>query len=226
MPRRAPAWTVPVILVMICAAVTGCREIDIVYDRSVFEPHRPPAMTGWGDNLASGLTPGDRLAYQGVYVDEPLGQTGLVCRFDRRQGWSHVILSGAIAVREGALVAVSGRIVTVERAITGTGRIHRTHRLKPDDIEVICDTGPARERARRIYARIRPRLQEHISMPGSRLVLAEEPRWRVDWLKGERSLVVTAHNFDMMYAAETQFLFSLDDQRLERIYFMEWFKGE
>jgi hypothetical protein len=129
-------------------------------------------------------------------------------------------------VPEGALVAVRGRIVTMEQTITGTGRIHRTQRLRPDDTEVICDTGPVRERSRHIYARIRSRLQKHISLPGSRLELSDEPRWRVDWIKGEKSIVVTAHNFDLMYAAETQFVFSLDEQGLEKIYFMEWFKGE
>ncbi len=215
------------ITLMICAfAALGCHDIDLIPGRSVYEPHRPPSMTGWGQDLGSDLKPGDRLSFQGTYAVEPYGRIGMIRRFDRRQGWSHVILSETIPVREGALVAVTGRIVVVEQPITGTGRIHRTHRLEPADTEVIYDTGPAQEQARRVYARIRPRLQDHISLPGSRLILAEEPRWRVDWLKGERSFAVVALNFDMMYAAEAQFLFSLEDKRLQKIYFTEWFKGE
>lgn len=230
MDSRIPSQAVQFIriticLVTICAAV-GCHQIDLVLDRSAFEPHRSPTMTGWGQNLASGARPGERLSYQGIYTIEPYGRIGMVRRFDRREGWSHVVLSDTIPVDEGALIFTSGRVITVERTITGTGRIHRSNRLMPDQIEVIHDTGPARERARRLYARIRSRLQDHISLPGSRLVLAEEPLWRVDWLKGERSLTVTAHNSDLMYAAETQFLFSLEDERLQKIYFMEWFKGE
>jgi len=215
------------IALTICvAAILHCREVDLILDRSVYEPHRSPTLTGWGENVPHRLKDGERLRYQGTYAVAPYGQVGLVRQFDRRQGWSHAILSAAIPVREGALVAVTGRIVTVERTITGTGRTIRIHQLEPTEVEVICETGPAQVRARRVYTRIRSRLQNHISLPGSKLVLAEEPLWRVDWLKGEKAIVVAAYSFDLMYAAETQFLFSLEDQRLERIYFMEWFKGE
>jgi len=211
---------------MLCAAALWCHDIDLVLDRSAYEPHRSPTLTGWGENVPDRLQEGERFQYQGIYAVEPRGRIGLVRRFDRRQGWSHAILSEALPVQEGALIAVSGRVVMVEQPITGTGRVHRSRRLKPDDIEVLFDTAPAREQARRIYARIRPQLQDRIALPGSRLVLAEEPRWRVDWLAGEATFVVVAHSFDLMYAAETQFLFSLEDEQLQRIYFMEWFKGE
>lgn len=210
----------------ICVAITGCHDIDLIIDRSVYEPHRSPTLTGWGQNLAAAADPGERLTYRGIYTVGSSSRIGMLRRFDRRQGWTHVVLSEALPVDQGTLIAVSGRVVTVERAITGTGRIHRGRRLTPDEIEVLCGTGPARELARRTYARIRLKLQEHISLPGSKLLLAEEPRWRVDWLRGERSFVVVAHNFDLMYAAEAQFLFSLEDQRLQKVFFMEWFKGE
>ena len=210
----------------ICVAAPGCHDIDLILDRSVYEPHRSPTLTGWGDNVPDRLKEGDTLHYQGIYAVEPYGQIGLLRRFDRRQGWSHVALSDTIRANEGTLVAVSGRVVTVERTITGTGRVHRSLRLKPDAIEVICETGSAQEQARRTYRRFRPHLQDQISLPGSKLVLSEEPRWRVDWIRGERTIAVVAHSFDLMYAAETQFLFSLEDQRLQRVYFMEWFKGE
>ena len=214
------------IISAICAAALRCHGVDLLLDRSVFEPHRSPTMTGWGENVADHPQEGEKLQYRGIYTVGPYGRTGLIRQFNRRQGWSHAIVSNILPVTEGALVSITGRVVTVERTITGTGRIHRTRRLEPDDIEMVCDTGPAQEQARRIYTRIRLKLQDHISLPGSKLVLAAEPRWRVDWLKGEKAFVVTAYSFDLMYAAETQFLFSLDDQRLERIYFMEWFKGE
>jgi hypothetical protein len=215
-----------IIILSIIFLVVACHDVDLIIDRSAFEPHRPPALAGWGENVPDRLKNGETLQYRGIYAEEPHGRIGLIRQFDRRQGWSHAVLSDLLPVTEGTLVSVSGRVVTVERTITGTGRIHRSHRLEPDDVEVIMETGPAQEQARRIYARIRPRLQDQISLPGSKLVLAAEPLWRVDWLKGEKALVVVAYNFDLMYAAETQFLFSLEGQRLEKIYFMEWFKGE
>jgi hypothetical protein len=211
---------------MICFTALRCHNIDVIIGRSAFEPHRPPAMSGWDRDPAAELKPGDRLTFQGIYTVPAHGQIGQLRQFDRRQGWSQVNLSDLIPVENGALVAVTGQIVTVERPLTGIARVHRTLCLKPSDVQVISDTGPAQERARCAYARIRPRLQDQISLPGSKLVLAEQPRWQVDWLKGEQALIVSARSFDLMYAAEAQFLFSLEDEQLQKIYFIEWFKGE
>jgi hypothetical protein len=209
-----------------CLIATSCREYDIVIGRSCYQPHLPAAMFGWGRDVPYYMKEGDDLHYQGIYSVEPHGQAGLVRRFDRRDGWSYAILEEPLPVDEGTLVDVRGQVITVEQPITGTARIIRSHRLKVEDYEILCDTAPPREHARREYAAIRDRLQRQISLPGSKLRLKEEPQWRVDWLSGEDAIVVAAYSYDLMYAAEAEFLFGQTDGKLQALYFLEWFKGE
>jgi hypothetical protein len=214
------------IALTICAVSLQCRGYDLIIDQSAYRPHRTPTMSSWGQNVPYYMKEGDPLEYRGTYAVDPYSKMGLVRRFDRREGWSYVILSDPLPLEEGTMVSVAGRIVTVERPITGTGRTSRSKLLMAEDYQILHDTGPMLKKARDEYARIRGKLQDNISLPGSKLVLSEQPQWRVDWLKGEDALVVAAHCFDLMYAAEVQFLFSLKDERLQKVYFIEWFKGE
>jgi hypothetical protein len=213
-------------LLSTCLIFTACHHYDLVIGRSVYEPHRSPSLTGWGRNVPNDMKEGERLTFRGIYVPDRHSQTGLIRRFDRVQGWSYVILAETMPAEEGALVAVDGRIITVERPFTGLKRTSRSNRLQVEEYEVLCDTGPMRQEARREYARIRDRLQEEIALPGSKLRLLEDPQWRMDCLAGEEAAVAAAHSYDLMYAAEVQFLFSLRDNRLQAVYFIEWFKGE
>jgi hypothetical protein len=204
----------------------ACRDYDLILGRSVYEPHRPPSMYRWGKSVAYYLEEGQELTYQGAYAVDPYLETGLVRRFDRREGWSYVTIEGTLPVDEGTLVEVRGTVITLEIPITGTGRTSRTNRLHIDDHLILLDTASLRERARREYARIRGDLQEKIALPGSKLILAADPQWRVDWIRGEDAVVVAAHSFDLMYAAEAEFLFSQTEGALQTVYFQEWFKGE
>ena len=114
----------------------------------------------------------------------------------------------------------------LEQPIRGTSRVNKVKQLKVEDHQVLYDTRPLQERAQREYRKIREKLQNQISLPGSKLKLQEDPDWRVDWLRGEAAIVAAAHFYDLMYAAEAQFLFTMDEQKLLAVYFHEWFKGE
>jgi hypothetical protein len=209
-----------------CLIIIGCRDYELVIDKTPYQPHRIPTMSSWGRNVPYYMKEGDALEYQGTYAVDTYSKMGLVRRFDRREGWSYAILSDPLPVEEGTLVAVRGRIVTVERPITGTGRINRSNQLNVEDYEILHHTARIREQARSEYARIREQLQANISLPGSKLILSAEPQWRMDWIPDQDAIVAAAHSYDLMYAAEVQFFFSLADEKLKKVYFQEWFKGE
>ena len=193
---------------------------------SVYSPRRPPATAGWVKDVSDDMEAGAMLNYRGIYTKEPHSRVVMVRHFDRHQGWSYAVLADTLPVEPGALVEVRGTVIIHQQPIRGTSRINKVNQLKVEDHQILYDTRPLQERARREYRKIREKLQKQISLPGSRLKLREDPDWRVDWLEGEAAVVVAAHVYDLMYAAEAQFLFTMAEQKLEAVYFHEWFKGE
>jgi hypothetical protein len=224
---RKPQAAVLIILLMAQGmACPGGKGYELLVDDSVYSPRMPPAMAGWGENVPYYREEGEKLYFQGTYALEPYGRIGMVRQFDRRKGWSYVTLAEPLPVEGGTLVEVRGTVMIQEQPIRGTGRINRVKQLHVEDHQVLYDARPLLKKARREYGQIREGLQKEISLPGSKLKLSENPDWRVDWLRGERLMVVVAHFYDLMYAAEAQFLFSMEDQDLKTVYFHEWFKGE
>ncbi len=214
---------------MVLIQILGCfsdTRYQLVIGESCYAPRMPPAMSGWGENIAYHMEPGEQLKYQGSYAKEPSAQEGMVRQFDRRKGWSYVTLDEPLPLEPGTLVEVQGTIVPSMGQFQGATRGAIGNRLQVDKHRVICDTRPLQKQAQKEYHRIRQELQEKISLPGSRLQLLEDPAWRVDWLLGEKIIVLAAHSYDLMYAAEAQFLFNKEDQKLQAVYFYDWFKGE
>jgi hypothetical protein len=203
---------------------SGGYQLNI--DDTYFTPHRSPAMAGWGEDLSRQAEESAELQFQGIYAQEPHGRIGLVRQFDRRKGFSHVILTGALPVEEGTLVQVRGTVVSQKQEDKGFRINGKTKRLRAEDYQILYDTRPFRDQAQREYRKIRGKLQKQIALPGSRLQLSPEPGWRVDWCPSERTFVVAAHSYDLMYAAEVQFIFTKEDGRLKSVYLQEWFKGE
>jgi hypothetical protein len=207
-------------------ACLGGGGYNLVIGKSCYAPRMPSPMAGWGENVPYHMEQGERLKYQGSYAEDPYGRVGMVRQFDRRTGWSYTTLDKPLPVDQGTLVEVQGTIAARERQSNGVGRNILVNRLKVEKHRIICETHSLQEQARNEYHSIRGKLQEKISLPGSRLRLSDDPDWRVDWLMGEDTIVVAAHVYDLMYAAEVQFLFYQEDQKLQAVYFYEWFKGE
>jgi hypothetical protein len=204
----------------------GGNTYQLHIDDTYFSPHRSLAMVGWGQNIPNLMENNAELRYQGIYVEEPYGRVGLVRRFARRKGWSYVILTDTLSVAEDTLVEVWGTVASQKPALQVAGKRGTGKRLEVENYRVLYDTRPLRERAQREYLKIREDLQKQVSLPGSRLQLGPDPDWRADWCHEERAIIVAAHFYDLMYAAEAQFLFTMDEQKLVAVYFHEWFKGE
>ncbi|MFC1683652.1 hypothetical protein ACFL0G_05560 [Candidatus Zixiibacteriota bacterium] len=218
--------TLSAILFSLTLLTLACRDYDIIAGRSCFAPHPPPSLYGWGQNLPESMMEGRELRFQGVYAQEPYGRLGMIRRFDSQAGWSHVTLTGALETEQGSLVEVRGSVIAEKIALRGTGRTLTVNKLSVQDQQILCDTAPLHALARREYAKTRDTFQEMIASPGSRLNLAADPNWRVDWIGDQGAFVVTAHSYDLMYAAEVQFLFSENQKRIQTVYFYDWFKGE
>lgn len=204
----------------------GGGRYQLNLDDTYFTPHRSPTMSGWGENISRQAEEGTDLQFQGIYAQEPHGRIGLVRQFDRRRGFSHITLAGALPVEEGTLIQVRGTVVSQNREDIGFRTNGKVKRLRADDYQILYDTKPFRDTAQREYRKIRGKLQKQIALPGSRLQLSPEPNWRVDWCPGEKTFVVAAHSYDLMYAAEVQFIFNQEHEQLKSVYFQEWFKGE
>jgi len=204
----------------------GGGRYQLNLDDTYFTPHRSPTMSGWGENLSRQAEEGAELQFQGIYAQEPHGRIGLLRQFDRRKGFSHVILTGALPIEEGTLIQVWGTVISQNRADKDIGTNGKVKRLRAEDYQILYDTKPFRDMAQREYRKIRAKLQKQIALPGSRLQLSSEPSWRVDWCSGEMTFVVAAHFYDLMYAAEVQFIFIQENEKLKSVYFHEWFKGE
>jgi hypothetical protein len=197
----------PLITILLLSSLTlACRDYDynIIAGQSYLAPHPPPSMAGGGRNVADDKRAGDSFQFRGTYAVEPHGKVAMLRQFDRERGGAYVTLDDLLPYPEGALVEVFGTVVTRVLPIRGTGRTIEVNELAVRDHRILCDNAPLLDLARKEYAKIREDLQEKIAAPGSKLRLAADPDWRVDWLEEEAAILVVAHSYDLMYAAEFQ----------------------
>lgn len=159
----------------------------------------------------------------GIYDYQPIGaDTFSVIRFcDTEQRPVTVFLAEKIDAAPGALVTIHGKISMLKLGIL---RIQKV--LVPEKSYLISSTEQFARNATQYYQRLRNQLQQKITLPGSKLVLPQNPEWRRYWYNKDNIIICQFMTNDLMYAATVEFLFDFANQSLKKVYALEIFKGE
>ena len=217
---------VVVVAVAMIVSCTGSGRYKLILGRSFFPPE---AVGGIRDrNLLGTVELGERFRIQGVYsLDWTISPTtAAVSYLEDDGGRANVNLADSLAVTEGTVVEVWGKVIKREVHFKGIGELLTRKYLQPEGCKIIFDTATIREEAQREYVKIRQSLQEKITLEGSKLELSLRPRWQVEWFPDDERFVFSSRSYDLMFVAKVDFVFEGSTPKLRQVYAVEWFKGE
>jgi len=162
----------------------------------------------------------------GIYCDRNvfINKYPAVRIYDR--GKFYVPLSKRLQCPDGMLVKIKGKIIQLPVVYPSIRKTLTYNYLEPDTCEVISDTRELIHTVSAEYRRIRKKLEHEITISQSKLQLAADPNWDIWYNKNEQIFIFHSHQYDLMYAADIEFIVDARTQKINDVYAREWFKGE
>jgi len=121
------------------------------------------------------------------------------------------------AVDIGDIIGVDGKLF-----LTRSGE----KTLQVTSFKMISDLYSIKNIINKEYLRIRNNLQKKITPKGSKLRLTNEPEWIIWYNETEQKFIFTTHQYDLMYAADIEFIVNANTEKITDVFAREWFKGE
>ena len=162
----------------------------------------------------------------GVYCDQNvfIDKYPVIRIYD--DGKFFVPLSKNIECPDGALVKIKGKIVQLSITYSSIKKTLSYNHLEPISFEIIADTQQLINNITAEYRRIRLKVQEQITLDQSKLQLADDPDWAIWYDRDGKIFIFHSHQYDLMYAADIEFIVNARTQKIKDVYAREWFKGE
>jgi len=218
---------VTIIFLLAYLALTSCRQsYQIVFGETYFS-----TFCKSGNHLhsmTSGLKQHSQFSVSGVYSQKQFSKKYLpaVINFDKDNGIGYTVLAKSLTVKRGTWVRVEGSIsdTLLSFGVTGTNMLSSV--LRVNDFAQLGDFSPILCTTQKEYDKIRQKLQASITPKESKLILPSNPEWQL--LVDEESVQVIVYMVtnDLMYTAEVDFVFDINEIKLITVYANEWFKGE
>lgn len=179
-----------------------------------------------GGSMIAGAALDSVIETNGIYCDSSfsLGQYSVIRVYNN--GKYYIPLSTKLPCPDGMLINVKGKVVQISVDYPATRTTIHYHHLAPMNFEIVFDTRRLIKQVTEEYLRIRTTLQQKITIEGSKLQLAPDPHWAIWFDLQGRQYIFHSHQYDMMYAADIEFIVDANAQKISDVYAREWFKGE
>ncbi|MDW7680629.1 MAG: hypothetical protein SCK70_08685 [bacterium] len=184
--------------------------------------------TGYGGSAIAAARPDTIIELTGIYCDNNvfLNRYPVIRIFSTQQGKLFVPLSYRLDCKDGSLISIKGKVVKLPVRYPPTNKTLNYHQLAPLSYNTIMDNQKIIERVNTEYHKIRDDLQTRITIEQSKLQLTANPEWAI-WLdEQENTLIFHSHQYDLMYAADIEFIVDVKTQKISDVYAKQWFKGE
>lgn len=138
----------------------------------------------------------------------------------------YIPLSTKLQCPDGMLIKIKGKVIQLSITYSMIKKTLSYHHLEPIEYKVIFNTRKLIKNVNVEYHRIRQKLQEQITIEQSKLQLAENPEWAIWYDEGQKIFIFHSHQYDLMYAADIEFIVDAQTKKIRDVYAREWFKGE
>ncbi|MDZ7333322.1 MAG: hypothetical protein ONB31_15210 [candidate division KSB1 bacterium] len=162
----------------------------------------------------------------GIYCDSSvfLDEFPVVRIFEN--GRSYIPLSTKLSCPDGMLIKIRGKVIRQSVRYPVAHDSLQYNYLSPLTFEILYNTRQIIKTVSDEYCRMREKLQEAIAVEGSRLQLLPNPSWAIWFDTHKNQLIFHSHQYDLMYAADIEFIFDLRSRKILDVYARQRFKGE
>lgn len=141
-------------------------------------------------------------------------------------GLTFIPISEKLNCNEGALVKITGRIKQDSIQYSYIKKMHHYNLLEPVSVNMLEDNTKTFNRVMLEYQKVREKIQWQIQLEDSKLNLSPKPAWIVWYDAAKKKYIFTSFQYDLMYAANIEFIVDSKSHQIKSVYAKQWFKGE
>lgn len=215
---------------LILVALLCCQFCSKSYHVHIGESYYPASqqVNFFGSSLIAATAIDSIIEVTGVYCDRNifLDKYPVVRIYSETNGKSFIPLTKKIECKDGSLILMKGKITSLDVTYPLIKKTLSYRHLAPIAFQVIQDTQELIEKVNREYLKTREKLQTQITIERSKLQLSVKPDWDIWFAESENIFIFFSHQYDLMYAANIEFIVDSKSKRIKDVFAKEWFKGE
>lgn len=198
------------------------------YQLHIGESFYPPSqqMRMSGGSLIANASIDSVMEFTGIYCDKNVFIDKYPVIRLYNDGKFYVPLSTKLQCPDGMLVKIKGKVIELSITYSMIKKTLSYHHLEPIDYEIVINTQKLINNVTNEYNKIRQKLQKQITIEQSKLQLTEKPQWAIWYDEGQKIFIFHSHQYDLMYAADIEFIVNARTKKIKDVYAREWFKGE
>lgn len=215
-----------VVLIFLSLFCFGCSAHT--YKLHIGESFYPPdqQMRMSGGSLIANAQPDSLLEVTGVYCDANVFIDRYPVIRIYNDGKYYIPLSTRLSCPDGMLVKIKGKVVQLSVTYSLIKKTLYYNHLEPITFEIVFNTEQIIKNVTEEYNRIRQKLQDQITIEQSKLQLSADPAWAIWFDESQKIFIFHSHQYDLMYAADIEFIVDARKKKIKDVYAREWFKGE
>jgi len=191
--------------------------------------YSPSQQTNFGgSSLISEMPLDSTLLLTGIYCDRNifLDQHPVIRMYSKTMGKLSIPLTSQLECKDGTVISIKGRIVEIAITYSLIKKTLHYKLLEPISVAVIYETDQIKKAVSNEYRKIREQLEAQITIEGSKLKLSAAPEWDIWYAEHDGVFIFLSHQYDMMYAANIEFIVDKKSNKIRDVYARQWFKGE
>ena len=179
-------------------------------------------------NIFSQMDQDSTIILTGIYSNSNLflDKYPVVRGFEIKSGFFSIPLTESLNYQTEVLLKIKGKVTLIPQKYPMINKVTYHKHLAVISYEIINDIKNLKQVVNQEYQNIRHGLQEKITPQGSKLQLKNVPNWNIWYKENEQKFVFSFHQFDLMYAADIEFVVDAATKTITDVFAREWFKGE
>lgn len=218
-----------ILLIMLSVIIQDCthQRYQVHIGQSFASNAR--LMTSSGSSAIEAASSDTVIELSGIYCDKNifLDKYPAIRIYSGEQGKQIVPLSAPLMnCSSGNLICITGKAINLPITYSIIKKTLNYHHLEPISFTTISDNQKIIELVNQEYRAIKADLQHKITIEESKLQLSADPEWMIWYDESEKIFIFHSHQFDLMYAADIEFIVDAQKKKIKAVYAREWFKGE
>lgn len=169
-----------------------------------------------------------RVEISGVFFDKNLlsDKYPLLLKFNQADGLIEIPLNQKLNYENNTIIKLSGRFIDQSEKYPNIREPIISSIFAVEESIQISGTEFFQKNVAKEYEKIMAKLQKKITPKESKLKLKPNSDWKFYFDETTNKLLAVSRQYDLMYAAEIEFLIDTKTQKIIDIFAYEYFKGE